>query len=139
MERCAHHVAGGHALEALDLAPRTTQNSAKLTSRRCIIASRVEIARQGILLRLAALHEANPDAPTHQIVVLELELRHFDRTESCFSRLNTGPTPPPVNASPLGLPPQAHDSGLSWFAKLRACPRIISLFSVDTLTVLFGC
>jgi site-specific DNA recombinase len=35
---------------------------------------------------------------------------------SCLSRLNTGPTPPPANASPRRLPDATHDSGLSWFA-----------------------
>ena len=35
---------------------------------------------------------------------------------SCLSRLQTGPTPPPVNASPLRSPATTHDSGLSWFA-----------------------
>ncbi len=38
------------------------------------------------------------------------------RSGSWLSRLNTGPTPPPANASPLRLPAPTHDSGLSWFA-----------------------
>ena len=37
-------------------------------------------------------------------------------SDSCLSRLITGPTPLPVNASPLRLPATTHDSGLSWFA-----------------------
>ncbi len=39
------------------------------------------------------------------------------QSDSCLSRLITGPTPLPVNASPWRLPDTTHDSGLSWFAR----------------------
>ena len=38
------------------------------------------------------------------------------KSDSCLSRLITGPTPLPVNASSLRLPATTHDSGLSWVA-----------------------
>jgi hypothetical protein len=38
------------------------------------------------------------------------------RSESCISRLNTRPVPPPVNASPALSRAPAHDSGPAWLA-----------------------